>query len=239
MGIVLIGLDDTDNQDSPGTGNLARRIFGECDRRGIRAVSVTRHQFLVDPRIPYTSHNSGACVTVVSDDGPAAVAFVFDYVARASAEGSDPGVGVACLDAVPGFVRDFGHRATQEVLEMSEALATADEARIDLRALGGSGQGVIGALGSIGLRADGNEGRFIQIPGLRALSGRVAADDLVRLGIHLDHRSGRQPTPDDAYETLGWIRPRLSGGQPVLPVEWNEVRHAWFPVDTKRSRPLE
>ena len=239
MGIVLIGLDDTDNQDSPGTGNLARRVFAECRARGARPLSVTRHQFLVDPRIPYTSHNSGACVAVESDDGLGAVAFAFDYVARASAEGSDPGVCVAVLDAVPTAVMDFGRRATREVLEMPEAFALAGEAGIELRALGGTGQGVIGALGSIGLHADGNDGRFIQIPGLRELPDRLGAGDFARVGIHLDHQAARQPAPGDAYETLGWVRPRLSGGRPVLPVEWNEVHNAWIPVDRKRSRPLE
>jgi len=239
MGIVLIGLDDTDNHDSPGTGSLARRLFAECERCGARPLSVTRHQFLVDPRIPYTSHNSGACIAVESDEGPGAVKFVFDYVARASAEGSDPGVGVAPFDDVPGPVKDFGRRATREVLEMSQASEIADKAGIDLRNLGGSGQGIIGALGSIGLHAEGNEGRFIQLPGLRELPERVDAEDLARLGIQLDHQAARKPGPGDVYETLGWIRPRMSRGRPVLPVEWNELHNAWIPVDRKRSRPLE
>ena len=239
MAIILIGLDDTDNADSPGTGNLARRLLAECERRGGRPLSVTRHQFLVDPRIPYTSHNSGACVAVETEDGPGAVDFVFDYVARASAEGSDPGVCVAAIDEVSASVSAFGARATREVLEISEAFAAAAEAKVALRALGGSGQGVIGALGSIGLHAEGNSGRFIDLPGLRELPDRVVGSDFARLGIQLDHQAARRPAAGDAYETLGWVRPRLSGGRAVLPVEWNEVENAWVPVDRKRSRPLE
>ena len=239
MTTILIGLDDTDNHESPGTGNLARRISAECERRGMTARSVTRHQFLLDPRIPYTSHNSGACVAVEADDGPAAAAFAYDYVAEASAEGSDPGVVVADIRCVPQAVSDFGTRATREVLEMSEAVALAQQAGLDLRELGGSGQGIIGALASIGLHAEGNNGRFIDLPGLRDLPERVARQDISQLGIHLAHQGPRQPGPGDAYETLGWIRPTLSGGRPVLPVKWNEVHDAWTPVDTKRSRPLE
>ena len=109
---------------------------------------------------------------------------------------------------------------------------------VALRPLGGTGLGVIGALGSVGLRATGNDGRIIQLPGLRELPDRVAAGDFERLGIRLVHRGDRMTEADDAYETLGWVRPNLNGGEPVLPVEWDETKNAWLPVDRKRSRPL-
>ena len=98
--VILIGLDDTDNATSPGTGNLARRLCGELVRRGMVSLGVTRHQFLVDEAIPYTSHNSGACVAVSSEDGLGSVEFAFDFVAEASASGSDPGVCIAFGDEV-------------------------------------------------------------------------------------------------------------------------------------------
>ena len=58
--MILIGLDDTDNAVSRGTGYLARTLLGELARRGCRPIGVTRHQLLLDARIPYTSHNSSA-----------------------------------------------------------------------------------------------------------------------------------------------------------------------------------
>ena len=61
MKTFLIGIDDTDNETSPGTGRLARKLQEECIPRGLISLGVTRHQFLVDPAIAYTSHNSGAC----------------------------------------------------------------------------------------------------------------------------------------------------------------------------------
>ena len=64
MSLFLIGIDDTDNQTSPGTGQLARRLAAEASTRGAVNRGITRHQFLVDGRIPYTSHNSGACVAI-------------------------------------------------------------------------------------------------------------------------------------------------------------------------------
>lgn len=238
MTTVLIGLDDTDNETSRGTGWLARQLLAECVRRGHRPVGVTRQQFLLDPRIPYTTHNSGACVSVQSPDGTVPFEFAFDFVAGRSAEGSDPGVCLIRMDAVPCEVVAFGRRATVEVVTMREALEVARRTSIDLQPLGGSGLGVIGALGSVGLHAEGHCGRFIALPGLRELGDRVGREDLTRLGIRLEHRHDRAPGTDDVYETLGWVRPNLTGGEPVLPVTWSDEQHAWLPVDRKRRRPL-
>ena len=238
MTTVLIGIDDTDNDTSRGTGWLARQLLAECVRRGHRPVGVTRQQFLLDPRIPYTTHNSGACVSVRTQDGTVPFEFAFDFVAGLSAEGSDPGVCLVRMDAVPREVVTFGRRAAVEVVEMDEALEVARRTSIELRPLGGSGLGVIGALGAVGLHADGNHGRFIELPGLRELGERVGREDLTRLGIRLEHRHRRAPRTDDVYETLGWVRPNLTGGEPVLPVTWSDERHAWLPVDRRRRRPL-
>jgi hypothetical protein len=105
--------------------------------------------------------------------------------------------------------------------------------------LGGSGQGIIGALASVALRADGNEGRIIDLPGLRDLPERICAEDLTRLGVELRYETGREPVSTDACDTSEWVRPRLEGGRMIWPVAWNEDRNAWVPVDRKRSRPLD
>jgi len=234
---ILIGLDDTDSAASPGTGRLARDLSAEGARRGMHARGVTRHQFLVDPRIPYTSHNSGACVALEADGGAGAASFAFDFVAERAAPGSDPGVCVALADAVPPAVVALAREATRRIVAMAEALAAAEAAGLTLRPLGGTGLGVIGALASVGLRAEGGAGRFIDLAGLRLLPALVRAADLARLGIALAHPEAAPcPRPEDAYHTLGWVRPRLVGGRPVLPVEWSDERHAWIPVDRKRPR---
>lgn len=239
MTTVLIGIDDTDNATSKGTGHLARMLARECRDRGLRPTGVTRHQFPLDPRIPYTSHNSGACVAVEAAGGPAEAAFAFAFVAERSAPGSDPGVCVAAAEAVPAAIIEFGERATREVVDMSEALRLAEDFGIGLQALGGTGLGVIGALASVGLRAQGREGRFIDLPGLRELADRIRCEAVTALGIQLEHESARRPRPTDAFATLNWVRPRLAAGSAVLPVEWSEQYDAWIPVDRKQSRPLE
>lgn len=239
MTTILIGLDDTDSATSRGTGYLARELVKALVERGFAPLGVTRHQLLLDPRIPYTSHNSSACVAVEADNGLDAAAAAFDFVADRAAEGSDPGVCVAPADAVAEAVTEFGRRAASRIVTMPEAAALADAAGLDLRPLGGTGLGIIGALAAVGLRAGGGDGRFIDLPGLRSLPDRVAPSDLKELGIRLDYRGGRDTRPNDAYDTLGWVRPRLIGHRPVLPVQWDEERDAWIPVDRKRSRPLE
>jgi len=234
MATLLIGIDDTDNETSPGTGRLARMLSDECVRRGLTSLGVTRHQFLLDPAIPYTSHNSGACVAVESENGPDVRDFVFEFVARASAEGSDPGVCIADISEVSVFVVDFANRATEEVVTMPEAFSLAGKASIALHGLGGTCQGVIGALGSVGLRAAGGNGRFIDLPGLREIKGCVDARAFDRIGVTVEHCGrGRPADANDRYETLDWVRPRLAGGKAVLPVHWSEQHDAWIPLDKK------
>jgi len=236
MTAFLIGIDDTDNQSSPGTGRLARRLSDECARRGLRPLGVTRHQFLIDPAIPYTSHNSGACIAVESENGLENPDFVYSFVARNSADGSDPGVCVAAACDVPDSIIEFANLATQQVVTMPEAFNLARRASISLHGLGGTCQGVIGALGSVGLRTSGNNGRFIDLPGLRELRGCVDAAAFDKIGVTVEHRhSGRVPDVNDRYETLDWIRPRLIGGQAVLPVQWSQQKNAWIPLDRKED----
>jgi len=238
METILIGIDDTDNDHSPGTGHMARMLLAECLRRGFKAVSITRHQLLVDSRIPYTSHNSSACVAVEAS-GPAAADFAMGFVGSRSAEGSDPGVCICRQRDASDEIRHFGQRATREVLEMAEAMEIAARLGVALRPLGGTGLGVIGALSAVGLRAGGQDGRVIDMPGLRELTDRVAAGELTKLGIDLAHEGPRPASADDAYATLGWVRPRMVSGRAVLPVLWSEEHNAWIPVDRKRGRPLE
>lgn len=67
---LLVGIDDTDNAYTPGTGRRARALLRELAAAGLGApAGATRHQLLVDDRIPYTSHNSSACLAWRSADG--------------------------------------------------------------------------------------------------------------------------------------------------------------------------
>ncbi|MHC4742947.1 MAG: hypothetical protein ACYS8Z_13610 [Planctomycetota bacterium] len=236
MRTILIGIDDTDNAASPGTGRLARNLCAELAKRGMKCSGVTRHQFLLDEAIPYTSHNSGACIAVETGVGIEQAHFAFDFIAGESAEGSDPGVCIAFSDDVPGEVCDFGRAAQERVLAIEESFRLAEECRISLRGLGGNFQGVIGALASVGLRAQGQDGRFIDMPGLRELPRHVDARKYEEIGIELRYETNlRHPRPDDIYDTMNWVRPRLINGKAVLIVEWSDKENAWIPIDRRKS----
>ena len=238
MPAILIGIDDTDNLTSPGTGRLARDLCAELTKRGLKWSGVTRHQFLFDRAIPYTSHNSGACIAVETRDGIRAVDFAFDFVARASASGSDPGICIAFSDAVPQAVSDFGRAAQKEILPIEKSFQLAIESGIILHGLGGNCLGVIGALASVGLRAEGNDGRFIDMPGLRDLPRRLNARMYDKIGIEIQYKTnGRRPAPADVIDSLDWARPRLINGKPVLIVEWSKKENAWIPIDRRKSKP--
>ncbi|MCK5175274.1 MAG: hypothetical protein KAR47_17905 [Planctomycetes bacterium] len=233
MSVVLIGIDDTDNEHSPGTGSLARRLSQEC---GNRVLGVTRHQFLVHPAIPYTSHNSGACVALEFTGDISDLGFALEFVANCAADGSDPGVCIARMDEVSKAVIGFARKATEQVVEMSEAFETARSESMLLCGLGGTCLGVIGALGSVGLRSEGMSGRFIDLPGLRELDDCVTLEAYDRIGVIVEHTGQREPCSDDRYLTGGWVRPRLVGGRAVLPVEWRKQENAWICVDRKTNK---
>jgi len=239
MALYFIGIDDTDIETSPGTGQLARRLVVEAVSRGATHRGITRHQFLVDPQIPYTRRNRGVCIAIEWPESIRELEFAIDLIAEWSADGSDPGICIATAGSVPRQIIDYGRRATREVLKMQDAIALAAMARITLRPLGGTGQGIIGALSCVGLRASGDDGRFVDLPGLRDLGAHVSIDDLSRIGIEVQHEMTPGARADAGIETLGWVRPRLIGGRPVLPVSWSSEHDAWIPLDQKRTRALE
>ena len=162
---ILLSIDDTDNLESPGTGALASQIAADVETLGWgRCQSVTRHQLLVHPDIPYTSHNSAMCFTAEIGDGSLAklIDHAAAFLARESVAGSDPGLCVAVVDRLEcadDFLA-FGRKAKETVLTKEEAYAVARRTGVHLSEHGGTGQGIIGALAGAALRLSGNDGRL-------------------------------------------------------------------------------
>ena len=220
---VYIGFDDTDVLNSDiGTGKLARRygklIPGECKVWG-----VVRQQLLVDPAIPYTSHNSSACVVVDCPNQSFIEALknsAITHIETASLPGSDPGLCLACADdpELPAL-EAFGLLCTDKVVSQRDAILAVGRAH--LSGHGGTHDGIIGAAAAVGLTAWGWSGRFIEYANLRDFPHRVAVSALHEKGIQvvsLD-RDACCPRPGDIVDTNGWLRPRLWGHQVVLPVK--------------------
>jgi len=162
---ILVSIDDTDNLESRGTGEIASLIAEALQQKGWGSTGmVTRHQLLVHPDIPYTSHNSAMCFPAEIEEGrlEQVISFAGAFLNCECAPGSDPGLCVASLErlaAAPELI-DFGLRAKREVIAMPEAYQLAERLGVHLSQHGGTGQGVIGALAGAGLRLSGNDGRM-------------------------------------------------------------------------------
>lgn len=223
---VLLGIDDTDNDSSPGTGYLAQQLLGELTASGLAdRLGATRHQLLKDDRIPYTSHNSSACLVVRPRAGvdlgqihDAAASFLREY----SAPGSDPGLAVARAGEVAASLAEFGRRAKSQVLDQPTAYAAAREATVPLVGLGGSEDGVIGALAAVGLHSTGADGFYIWLDGIRKVrAGHWPVEEMYRQIPIADARTvdGRRPPAGQIIGVPPWVRPLLLGGRPVLLLE--------------------
>jgi len=90
---LLSGIDDTDHLESRGTGYHVRQLANWLAENRLAAPNgITRHQLLVDPQIPYTSHNSSACLSVETENAEDGWEACREYLLRESAIGSDVGL---------------------------------------------------------------------------------------------------------------------------------------------------
>lgn len=221
---VLICIDDTDNLESIGTGRLSRMLAEELTERGlVTNTSVTRHQLLVHPDIPYTSHNSSACIEGIpsNDDLKKIIDCAKAFLLANFHEGADPGLCVSIKDAVPEGLRLFGMRAQKEVLTMEEALGIAKQLGVYIWMGGGTGQGFIGAMAGVGLRSTGNDGRFIELKGIRETKGvKSVGEILSQTGIDRVKTLSGEILPDhERIDTQNWIRPNLHHNEIVFFVQ--------------------
>lgn len=222
----LMGMDDTDNLESRGTGHMARHLaatLASIDSE-ITIRAITRHQLLVDPRIPYTSHNSSACIRLDFSEQlrGKVINAAEEHLIRESADGSDVGLCVAELGQVSDKIKSYGISAKNEILNMALARELAVESGFHLQGLTGTYGGIIGALAAVGLHAGGSDGRFLWLPGLRELSGIYTIAELKSL-VPLDEvrtEAGMVVPPVSSLNLeSGWARPLLLAGKAVLLVE--------------------
>jgi len=164
---IFLCIDDTDNIESKGTGSIASEIAGVIETSGWgNCQSITRHQLLVHPDVPYTSHNSSMCFTaeIKEECLESVIQGAILQLEAESAEGSDPGLCVVMPERLTQLqqheIVEFGLKAKREVLTKEQAYQLAESLSIHLSEHGGTGQGVIGALAGVGLRLTGNDGRF-------------------------------------------------------------------------------
>lgn len=224
---LLVAIDDTDTVDSEyGTGRVSR-FLGESldgDFPELAYLGSVRQQLLVDPRVPYTTHNSAACLLCAWPTGrsesevvTAAATFLEDI----AADGSDPGLCVGRVSAVTDDVTSFGFEAGEAVVEEERAYDLAAAAGLFLDEYGGTGEGVIGALAAVGRTATGESGRFVGFGEIRSFEGEVAVARLREAGLSIVTEDGDY-VREGTVETGGWVRPLLRESRPTLEVERRE-----------------
>jgi tRNA(Ile2) C34 agmatinyltransferase TiaS len=235
---IFVAFDDTDNLDGPyGTGKVAR-WFTEGLPEGLRAWGVVRQQLLAHDDIPFTSHNSAACI-VLLDEGGYGEGEIIEraaaHLVRHALPGSDPGLCIAAEDS-PAVKRlvEFGRKAAQKVLTQGDAMEAARG--VHLSGHGGTNGGIIGAAAAVGLTASGWFGRFIEYGNLRALGETCTVERLENMGIRVlsIDRDSKIPCPGHTVKSGGWLRPHLAGAVPTLLVRPAE-KDSWEPLAGKRK----
>ncbi len=163
---IYLCIDDTDNLESPGSGELAEILAKKLQHFGIasKCSDISRHQLFVHQDIPYTSHNSSMCFAadIADNNLDDVIQFTSRFLKTASAPGSDPGLCIAANNtSLDGqMLIDFGLRAKRTVLTKQDAYSLAQKTGVHLSEHGGTGDGIVGALAGLGLRLYGNDGRI-------------------------------------------------------------------------------
>jgi len=238
--VIFVGIDDTDTLESRGTNQLAkamaRSVAGDYGCRRI-----VRHQLLDDPRVPYTSKNGSASL-------------VFEYIGMSQSElplsdlansllevmradfiaGSDPGFCIATT--ISAEVIEFAHRCQRDLVDQHVARKIAAAHGIFLEGLGGTQDGVIGALAAVGLAASNDGGRVVQWGQWPDdLSGPQPIEALHRREIQIQQLDSREPVTSGHIDVGKHLRPNWVAGRCVLYVikqvpsasdqpEWQAVR---------------
>ena len=235
---IFVGFDDTDVAGADrGTGKLAR-WFERKLPPGVVMWGAVRQQLPTIEGIPYTSKNSSACL-ILDLQAPEAMSRIIElaaaHIQEYFIEGSDPGLCVIpeSSPAVPSLMA-FGRLACNRIVHQKEALEAANGEH--LSGHGGTNDGIIGAAAGVGLTLSGWSGRFIEFNNLRRFATEVTVGDLEANGIRVlsVDRDALVPGKDDLVDTRDWLRPRLWGFKPVLPVR-NKAVGRWQSLGGKHG----
>lgn len=231
-----MGVDDTDIIGSPGTNRIVKAFLPKLPDT-VRCERIIRHQLFFDPRVPYTSQNGSASLLFTTVGEPAISLDVLadlmrEHLREHFIEGSDPGLCVT--DRVPEEVVKFGRRCKLEVVQQDEAFEIALSCGVYLEGLGGTNDGVIGALAAIGLAATHDDGRIVQLGhDSEELSGTHSIETLCERDVVVElEASGREVTVGRV--DLGKkLRPNRRRKKNVLFVEETEEQDVYKALKLK------
>lgn len=240
---LYICIDDTDSKTSEkGTGAIAEELMEMvAERFGAKTTYITRHQLLIHPDVPYTSHNSSMCFEcdVSEEYYDQLIKDCFDHLQIESAEGSDPGLCVADAAKMDtDLLVRWGKECKRKVVTIKAAYETAEKAGVYLNEAGGTGQGVIGAVAGIGLRYWGNDGTLKGKPkdiegNHRYTAGELRATSLIEDVV--DMQDNQIPDGDAVYLEK---KPKISlvGGKLAVIVEKQDESGVWQLLAKNKAR---
>lgn len=220
--MIYVGIDDTDIVGSPGTNQLARAIVRRLGTSAAGSI-VCRHQLFFDPRVPYTSGNGSASIQLprgAEVPREQLLETIRGVMGEWFVEGSDPGLALATETSAE--MNAFAQRARSEVVSQADARAVADRARCHLEGLGGTNQGIIGALSAVALAAGGDDGRVVHVdrwPWPDAMVGLQTVRAIGERGIAEVRTGSGQLFDGDVVDVGKHLRPNWRGGRMVLFVE--------------------
>ncbi|MGC9374314.1 MAG: hypothetical protein ACP5DQ_04650 [Bacteroidales bacterium] len=235
--IWYIGLDDTDNKNSRGTGFKSRQLGKLIVKQEVGEVlSISRHQLFVNDQIAYTSQNSSACLLVKSDYDKVLKEFCIQYIREVAEPGSDAGLCIAREEDIDEKIEAWGSRAKKEVLQKKDADQLAKETGVFLNGYTGTKIGIIGSLAAVGLRKSGNDGRNIWLKGkeLRDLQGVYSVKELKRI-INIQvvkSVQGKILSGRERIDVGEWLRPVIQNNKNTIIVESckNQNNYEWKAV---------
>jgi hypothetical protein len=221
--VIFVGIDDTDIIGTPGTNQLARAILNSIGVFALDSI-ICRHQLFFDPRVPYTSKNGSASIQLPhagEKDAESLIQIIRQVMLRWFVSGSDPGLCVAA--GATEEMKAFSLRCKHEIITQDEARAVAARAGCHLEGLGGTEQGIIGALAAIGLVVGGDDGRIVHLsswPYPDGFSGPQTIENLYARGIHrIQQIESGDPVVSGPIDIGKHLRPNWRGGGIVLFVE--------------------
>jgi hypothetical protein len=135
-------------------------------------------------------------------------------------EGSDPGLAVAARASAE--MAAFAARAKSDIVSQSEAISVAGRSACHLEGLGGTNQGIIGALAAVALACGGEDGRVVHVEGWPwpdPFSGVQPVDAIHARGVHEIRMISGEAFTGDAVDLGKHLRPNWRGGRLVLFVD--------------------
>lgn len=162
---IFVGIDDSVQLDGAKAGETASILARFIEEKGWGKGAIpSRHRLYPHPSTGCKKHNTARSFSADMEEQH--LADFIDYACNLIKRTGSPDCNAGLAIAIPELMENtndlvaYAYRVKEELVSKAEALAFGGQPGLYLFELGGSGQGVIGALAGVGLRMTGNDGQF-------------------------------------------------------------------------------